>query len=98
MSTAFVTDSYVIGGAVLALWLSHRYVSAPPRTLRGAFALAGIAVCVVSAAGQTTAAAQAVAGPAAALLVVYLPSLVFAFWAAARLLRVYAETLGRFIR
>jgi hypothetical protein len=80
---------------LLGLWLFFRYPWLGPRTIKAAFLLVAIAYCFLLVTGPATAAAQALAGPTAALLCAYLPILTLVFWSALHLLRVTIATVGR---
>ena len=87
--------AYAPGAALLGLWLFVRYPSLGPRTFKAAFLLVGCAYLVLLTTGPATAATEALAGPAVALLFAYLPILTFAFWSAVHLLRATMATVGR---
>ena len=86
---------YTLGAALLGLWLFKRYPSLGPRTFKAAFLLAACAYPLLLITGAATGAADALAGPAVALLLVYLPILTFTFWAAVHLLRVTIGAVSR---
>lgn len=95
MSPDAVSSVYALGAALLGLWLVCRYPSIGPRSLRGGFLLVACASAALFVCGDVTRAAETLAGPAVALTLVALPILVFAFWSAAHLLRLYMTLLGR---
>jgi hypothetical protein len=86
---------YALGAVVLGAWLFFRYPSLGPRTIKAAFLLVAVAYCFLLVTGPATAAAEALAGPTAALLCAYLPILTLVFWSALHLLRVTIATVGR---
>ncbi len=96
LSAHAVSLGSALGAALLGLWLFARYPSLGPRTLKAAFLLVACAYPLLLAAAAATGAAEALAGPAAALLCAYLPILALAFWAALHLLRVTIATASRF--
>lgn len=83
-----IACGYGLGAALLALWLFFRYPRLGPSTLGSAILTVGCAQLLLLITGKVTAAAQAAAGPVAALVAVFLPLLVFPFWAALRLIHV----------
>jgi hypothetical protein len=86
---------YALGAALLGLWLFVRYPSLGPRTFKAAFLLVACAYLVLLTTGPATAATEALAGPAVALLFAYLPILTFAFWSMVHLLRATMASVGR---
>ena len=85
---------YALGAMLLGLWLFFRYPSFGPRTVRAAFLLVAIAYGFLLLTGPATAAAEALAGPAVALLCAYVPILALVFWSALHLLRVTIATVA----
>jgi hypothetical protein len=85
---------YCIGCALLALWTLLRFPRLGPQTLRGAMIACGLALGVTSATSPAMQFAVATADAAAALLLVALPILMYAFWSAGVLLRVFAGMVG----
>jgi hypothetical protein len=88
VSAHSITCGYALGAALLALWLFLRYPRLGPKTLGSAALTIGGAQLLLLITGQATAAAQDAAGPVVALVAVFLPLLVFPFWAALRLIHV----------
>jgi len=86
-----IACSYGLGAALLALWLFLRYPRLGPNTLGSAILTVGCAQLSLLMTGKATAAAQGAAGPLVALVAVFLPLLVFPFWAALRLIHVTNE-------
>jgi hypothetical protein len=86
---------YALGAALLGLWLFQRCPSRGPGTVKAAFILVACAYPLLLVTGPLTGAADALAGPAVALLLVYLPILTFTFWAAAHLLRATIGAVSR---
>jgi hypothetical protein len=83
-----VACGYGLGAALLALWLFLRYPRLGPNTLGNAVLTVGCAQLLLLMTGTATAAARGAAGPVVALVAVFLPLLVFPFWAALRLIHV----------
>jgi len=83
-----IACGYGLGAALLALWLFLRYPRLGPNTLGSAILTVGCAQLLLLTTGKATAAAQGVAGPVVALVAVFLPMLVFPFWAAVRLIHI----------
>ena len=92
-SPAFFATACAIGSAFLALWIVVRKPSLGPRTLRPAFLLCAIAYGLLRATGPLMKAVVDAAGPAVALLVVFVPILAFAFWSAGMLMRAVMSRL-----
>ena len=67
---------------MLALWLFVRLPNRGPQSFKSAGLVVFGACGLLLAAGPATGAADAVAGPVVALLAVFLPVLLFAFWSA----------------
>ena len=86
-SPAFFAIASAIGSALLALWIVLRKPSVGPRTVRPAFLLCALAYGLLLVSGPLMKAAVDAAGPAVALLVVFVPVLAFAFWSAGVLMR-----------
>jgi hypothetical protein len=76
------------GAALLALWIFFRYPRLGPKTMGSAILTVGCAQLLLLVTGKATVAAQSAAGPVVALVAVFLPLLVFPFWAAVRLIHV----------
>jgi hypothetical protein len=83
-----IAGGYAVGAALLALWVFLRYPRLGPRTIRSASLTVGCAYLLLLVTGTATAAADGAAGPIVALLAVYLPLLMFPFWAGLRLLHL----------
>ena len=88
LSAHGIACGYGLGAALLALWLFLRYPRLGPHTLRSAMLTVGCAQLSLLMTGSVTAAARVAAGPVVALVAVFLPLLVFDFWAALRLIHV----------
>ena len=88
MSAQGVVYGYALGAALLALWLFLRYPRLGPKTLTTAILTVGCAQMLLLITGAATTAAKGAAGPVVALVAVFLPLLVFPFWAALRLIHV----------
>jgi hypothetical protein len=88
LSAHAVSLGYALGAALLGFWFFLRHPSLGPDTLRTAFLLVACAYALLLLAAAATGAAEALAGPAVALLCAYLPILAFAFWTALHLMRL----------
>ncbi|SRR5258705_13976756 len=86
-SPAFFASACALGSALLALWIVVARPAMGPRTLRPAFLLCVVAYGLLRATGPAMRAVVDAAGPAVALLVVFVPVLAFAFWSAGVLMR-----------
>jgi hypothetical protein len=97
LSSSVIANGYAVGAALLSLWLFLRFPNQGPQTFWSAGLVVFSACGLLFLAEPITAAAQALAGPVVALLAAFLPLLMFAFWAALRLLRaMIVATGGRF--
>jgi hypothetical protein len=83
-----IACGYGLGAALLALWLFFRYPRLGPNTLKSAVLTLGCAQLLLPVTGTATAAVQGFTGSVVALVAVFLPLLVFPFWAALRLIHV----------
>jgi hypothetical protein len=95
LAPALVANGYAVGAALLALWLFVRFPDQGPRTLRSAGLVVFGACGLLYVTGPTMRAADAAAGPFVALLAVFLPLLMFAFWSALRLVRATLDAVAR---
>lgn len=95
VSAQVVSSGFAVGAAVLALWLVCRYPQLGPATLRYGLLLVACAWGLLFLVPPATAAAADALGAPAALLLVDLPMLVFAFWTAGHVLRLYVATANR---
>ncbi len=86
-SPAFLATACAIGSALLALWIVVRKPTLGPRTLRPAFFLCAVAYALLRVTGPVMRAVIDAAGPAIALLIVFVPILGFSFWSAGMLMR-----------
>ena len=94
-SPAFFAVSCALGSALIALWAVVAKPSLGPRTLRPAFLLCAAAYGLLQASGPVMRTVVEAAGPAVALLVVFVPILAFAFWSAGVLMRAVIGRLPR---
>jgi len=83
-----IACGFGIGAALLALWIFFRYPRLGPKTMGSAILTVGCAQLLLLVTGKATAAVQSAAGSVVALVAVFLPLLVFPFWAAVRLIHV----------
>jgi hypothetical protein len=89
---------FVLGAAMLGVWLAIRFPGYGPRTVRSGL---GLLACAAGAAlldSTLTAQAETLAGSGVALFCVDLPLLVFAFWTASQLVRLYVTLPSAFRR
>jgi hypothetical protein len=94
LSPNAVSLVYALGAVLLGLWLFFCHPSFGPRTLKAAFLLVAVAYGFLFVTRPATAAAEAFAGPTAALLCAYVPILTLVFWSALHLLRVTIATVA----
>jgi hypothetical protein len=80
---------FALAAALLAAWLAWRFPAYGPRTVRSGLGLLAFACLAAILDGPTTALVQGFAGPGVALFCVDLPLLVFAFWTAGQLVRLF---------
>ena len=88
MTAQSVACGFGTGAALLALWIFFRYPGLGPKTMGSAILTVGCAQLSLLVTGRATVAAQSAAGSVVALVAVFLPLLVFPFWAAIRLIHV----------
>ena len=86
-SPIFFASACALGSALIALWIVVAKPALGPRTLRPAFLLCAVAYVLLQVSGPVMKAVVNAAGPAAALLIVFVPTLAFAFWSAGMLMR-----------
>jgi hypothetical protein len=86
LSPSVIANSFAVGAALLSLWIFIRFPNWGPQTFRSAGLVVFSACGLLFLAGPFTAATEALTGPVIALLAAFLPSLMFASWAALRLL------------
>ena len=92
-SPAFFASACALGSALIALWVVVAKPAMGPRTLRPAFLLCAVAYGLLQVTGPVMKAVVDAAGPAVALLVVFVPILAFAFWSAGVLMRAVMARL-----
>jgi hypothetical protein len=80
---------FALGAAMLGVWLALRYPHYGPRTVKSGLGLLACACGTALLDGRLTGVVRGVAGPGVALFCVDLPMLVFAFWTASQLVRLY---------
>ena len=83
---------------MLAAWLGWRYPAYGPRTVRSGLGLLAFACVAAILDGPATARVGGFAGPGVALFCVDLPMLVFAFWTAGQLVRLFVTLPSPFRR
>jgi hypothetical protein len=89
--------TFMLGAAVVALWLVHHYVRRAPGSLWSVAAHLVVANVAVSAAMALVLPAIAVVGPVAAMMLVAFPPLVY-FFAAAAWLLLFLQRLVAHVR
>jgi len=87
---------FVVGSAALGLWTVARFPSFGPRRVTQSLLLVIAAFAVLSATNGLTGTVARTEGPAAALLLVVLPTMTLAFWACACLVRAFVTMLAPF--
>jgi len=98
MDVSALSFGLALGAALLAVWLALRYPAYGPRTVRSGLGLGACACCAALLDGWATAQVDALAGHGVALFCVDLPILVFAFWTAGQLVRLYITLPSPFRR
>ena len=89
MAVSQLSFGFALGAAMLAVWLALRYPHYGPRTVKSGLGLLACACAAALLDATLTAKVQSLAGPGVALFCVDLPLLVFAFWTASQLVRLY---------
>jgi hypothetical protein len=98
MGVSALSFGLALAAAMLAAWLAVRYPAYGPRTVRSGLGLLACACVAALLAGTATAAVEGFAGPGVALFCVDLPMLVFAFWTASQLIRLFVTLPSPFGR
>jgi uncharacterized membrane protein YczE len=93
-----VANLFLIGTALLGLWVVARFPAFGPRSVTVSIVFVIVAFVLLSVTSGTTATMTRSKGPAAALMLVVLPTFTFAFWACARLVRAFVTMLAPFHR
>jgi hypothetical protein len=96
MNVMAVANLFLVGAALLGLWVVARFPSFGPRSVTVSIVFVIGAFVVLAATSGTTATISRSEGPAAALMVVVLPTFTFAFWTCARLVRAFVTLLAPF--
>jgi hypothetical protein len=96
MDLTATVNLFAVGSAGLGLWAVARFPSFGPRSVSRSLVLVIGAFAVLSATNGLTGTVTRSEGPAAALLLVVLPSLTLAFWACACLVRAFVTILAPF--
>jgi hypothetical protein len=96
MNVMAVANLFLVGAALLGLWVVARFPSFGPRsvTVSILFVIGAFVVLEATSGAMTTLTRSE--GPAAALMLVVLPTFTFAFWACARLVRAFVTMLAPF--
>jgi len=85
-----------IGSALLALWMLLRFPTLGPKGFVGSMVACGAATILTSVIAPAMRLVISAAGPAAAMLLVAVPILTYAFWSGGVLLRVLATLRSAF--
>jgi hypothetical protein len=96
MDITATINLFLVGAAGLGLWMVVRFPSFGPRTVAQSLLLVIGAFVVMSATDGLTGTVASSDGPAAALLLVVLPTLTLVFWACACLVRAFVTMLSPF--
>jgi hypothetical protein len=94
MDMEATVNLFLVGAAVLGLWLVTRFPAFGPRSVSRSVVLVIGAFALMSATNGLTGTVARSEGPAAALLLVVLPTLTLAFWACACLVRAFVTMLA----
>jgi hypothetical protein len=87
-----------LGAALIAVWFAMRFPAYGPRTVYSGLGLLAVACGAALLDGPLTATVEGKAGPGVALFCVDLPLLVFAFWTASQLVRLFVTLPSPFRR
>jgi hypothetical protein len=93
MNVTLVVCLYLVGAAGLALWLVARFPSLGPTGIGTSIVIVIGSFLLLDLTQGLTGSVSRADGPAAALLLVVLPTLTLMFWSCARLLRAFVERL-----
>jgi hypothetical protein len=96
MNVNVIVYLFTIGAAALALWSVSRFPSFGPQGVMGSIVLVIGAFVVLEATDGVVGSVARSQGPAAALLLVVLPTLTLAMWSCARLIRAFVSLVAPF--
>lgn len=96
MSASSFALAFLVGAAVLALWVTHRFPGRAPGSLLGVGAHVVLANVVASVAPAAAVWAMPSLGAVAALMLLALPPLVYFFLACAWLLMLLQRLVGSY--
>jgi uncharacterized membrane protein YczE len=98
MNVLVVANLFLVGAALLGLWVVARFPSFGPQSVTVSIVFVIVAFVVLSVTSGTTATMTRAEGPAAALMFVVRPTFTCAFWACGRLVRAFVTMLAPFHR
>lgn len=98
MAVSELSFGFALGAALLAVWLALRFPHYGPRTIKSGLGLLACACAAALLDATLTTKVQSLAGPGVALFCVDLPMLVFTFWTASQLVRLYVTLPSSFGR
>ncbi len=98
MDVSALTFGFALSAAMLAAWFAWRFPAYGPRTVKSGLGLLACACVAAILDGPATAKVEGFAGPNVALFCVDLPLLVFAFWTASQLVRLFVTLPSPFGR
>jgi hypothetical protein len=96
MGITATVNLFLVGAAGLGLWVVARFPSLGPRRVSKSFVLVICAFLVMAATDGLTSTVARSEGPAAALILVVLPTLTLVFWACACLVRAFVAIVAPF--
>ena len=96
MDMTATINLFAVGSAALGLWAVARFPSFGPRRVTQSLVLVIAAFAVLSATDGLSGTVARTEGPAAALLLIVLPTLTLAFWACACLVRAFVTMIAPF--
>jgi hypothetical protein len=96
MDVTVTVDLFSVGAAGLGLWAVARFPSFGPRSVIGSLLVVIGAFALMSATDGLSGTVARSDGPAAALMLVVLPTLTLVFWACACLVRAFVTILAPF--
>jgi hypothetical protein len=94
MGTMAIANLFLVGTALLGLWLVARFPAFGPGSVTASILVVIGAFAVLSLTSGATGTMTRSQGPAAALMFVVLPTFTFAFWACGRLVRAFVTLLA----
>lgn len=85
---------FLVGASALGLWIVTRFPSFGPQSVTASLLLVIGSFGVLQVADGLTGTVTRADGPAAALILIVLPTLTLAFWSCARLVRAFVSLLA----